>query len=282
MVTALGDFTAEYGPGQVSIPGQTSSTVGLGLLAHAEDRGRTALVDLADSGTASTLVTAADALRTNGRWGAAFAPWATIPGIAGGTTRTVPYSAIQAGLIARSDAVGNSPNVAVANQLGKARYATGLTQDAWTEAEREDLNDAGVNVARVIGGVVTTYGYRSLANPVTDALWVQYSGSREVAYIAARAGAVADTFVFSQLDGRGLTIAEFGGQLRAICAEEYDRGALYGETFEDAAEVDVGAGVNTTATIAAGELHAVISVRVSPFAERVEIEIARSAVSVSL
>ena len=55
----------------------------------------------------------------------------------------------------------------------------------------------------------------------------------------------------------------------------YVAGALYGPEPSDAYSVDVGPAVNTEETIANGELHAVLRVRMSPFAELVVIEIVK-------
>jgi hypothetical protein len=37
-------------------------------------------------------------------------PWAVVPGVAGGTSRQVPYSAVEAGIIARNEALGLNPS----------------------------------------------------------------------------------------------------------------------------------------------------------------------------
>lgn len=283
-VDALERLTSDYGPGQVAVPGKTSDAVHIGLLGHADSHNRVALLDLQDASSASTLAADVNAVRATAgaRFAAAFAPHAVVPGVAAGTTRTVPYSAVQAGLIARSDGATGNPNQAAAGENGRARYAFDVSQPAWTDADRELLNDAGVNVARVIRGEVRTYGYRTIVNPVTDPRWIEFSGSREVMSVLSRASAIAESYEFAQLDGKGHTIAEFGGELVAICVEDYALGALYGNTPEEAFSVDVGANVNTPETIGNRELHAVISLRTAPFAERVEVELVRRLVSESV
>jgi hypothetical protein len=57
----------------------------------------------------------------------------------------------------------------------------------------------------------------------------------------------------------------------------YESGGLYGDTPEEAFRVDTS--VNTPETIEAGQLRAVISMRVSPMAELVVIEIVKVPVS---
>jgi hypothetical protein len=274
-VDALAKLTDDYGPGQVAVPGKTSDAVHIGLLEHANAHTRVALLDLQDASSASTLAADVNAVRATAgaRFAAAFAPHAVVPGIAAGTTRTVGYSAVQAGLIARLDGVTGNPNQAAAGENGRARYAIDLSQPAWTDADRELLNDAGVNVARVIRGEIRTYGYRTIVNPVTDPRWVEFSGSREVMSILSKASAVGESYAFAQLDGRGHTVADFQGELIGICAEEYANDALFGETPEEAYSVDVSA--NTDATAAERRLIARFLLRTSPFAERVEIELVK-------
>ena len=55
----------------------------------------------------------------------------------------------------------------------------------------------------------------------------------------------------------------------------YSANALYGASSDQAFAVDVGPQVNTAATIAAGEIHAVIKVKCSPAAEWVVIDIVK-------
>jgi hypothetical protein len=52
-------------------------------------------------------------------------------------------------------------------------------------------------------------------------------------------------------------------------------GSLFGEVPDDAFFVDVGPTVNTNATIQNNELNAVITVRMSPFGEEINIEIVK-------
>lgn len=191
----------------------------------------------------------------------------------------MPYSAVQAGLIARSDGVGNSPNVAAAGANGVARYATGLSQAAWTDTQRDTLNDAGVNVALVKYGAVRTYGYRTLVNPLTDDSWLQFTNARLNMAIAAEAGVIAERYLFSQIDGRGIKTGEFAGDLSGILLDFYNAGSLYGDSPEEAFSVNVGSQVNPPEDLAEGKVRAVLEVRMSPFAEFVTIEVVRTAIT---
>jgi uncharacterized protein len=278
-LAALNRFTKDLGAGQVAAPGYTTATAHSQLLDHAEANHRVAILDYADTANESTLIAAiaTDRALSNADFGAAFGPWAEIPGVAGGTVRTVPYSAIQMGIIARSDSMGNSPNVAAAGDNGVSVYAVGLSQDAWTDAEREQLNDGGLNVARVLDGAVRTYGYRTIADPTTDNAFIQFSARREFMSLAARGSRVLERFMFSQLDGKRTKLGQMAGELIGICLDDYNAGALYGSTPEEAFSVNTGEQVNPESQLAQGIVKAVIAAKVSPFAERVELELVKVA-----
>jgi hypothetical protein len=77
-------------------------------------------------------------------------------------------------------------------------------------------------------------------------------------------------------------IAQFGGDLTGMLVPYYEAGALFGSSVDDAFYVDVGPTINTLATIAAGELHALLALRMSPFAEYVVIDIVKVATATPL
>ncbi len=286
VATALAALNADLGPGQVFVADPTlaaSPDTQTALLAHAAATNRVALLSCAD-GNAAALAAVGTALQAdpNARYGALFAPSAVVPGVTAGTTRTVPYPAVEAGIIARND-TAYTANQPAAGVLGQTLYAIDLVgSGTYLDSDYEDLNVAGVNMARIIYGGVRTYGYRSLADPAKSPDWLDFGNARLNMQIVALAEAIAQNFVFAQLDGRNITISHFGGELSAMLAPLFDAGALYGTSYIDAYAVDVGSQVNTPTTIANGELHAVISARMSPFAEWVEIEIVKVASNQSL
>lgn len=276
-LAALDLATGDFGAGLVSMPGRTTDTAHTNLLAHAAASHRTALLDSVDSAVVADLVQDATDLQDGDtdRAGGLFAPWAICPGLTPGTTRTVPPSALVAGLTARNDALGRSIGQPAAGIFGVAQYVTGLSQDAFSESERDTLNDGAVNVIRVINGDVRVYGNRTLVDPDDRPQWVELSGSRVAAFIANQADAELERHVFAVLDGRGHEIARANGAIAAICLTQYNADALYGATPEDAFFVDTGPSVNTPATIANRELNAKLELKTSPAAERVELTISK-------
>jgi hypothetical protein len=280
-VTALNKLTIELGAGQVSAPGRTSSAIQKALLQHAYDMNRVAILDAAYAAipSKSTLLAQADGLRDdpNARYGALFAPWAEVPGIVSGTIRLVPYSAVQAALMARQ----TNANVPAAGKNGESRYAIGVV-GSFTDPDREELNEGGVDIAREMFGGVRTYGYRTLADPAKLKGWIGLNNVRLVMEIKAKSYAIAEDFTFHQIDGEGIVFEKFAGQLTGMLVPYFDSGALYGTAADEAFFVDVGNAVNTAETIANGEIRAVIYIKTSPFAELVAIDIVKQQITEAL
>lgn len=274
----LDKFTADLGPGQVSHPGRTTSQGYLDVLAHAAANNRAALLDGADTATAATLNAAAASARTNGRKGALFAPWCVVPGITAGTTRTVPPSAVIAALIARNDLAAGAGSPA-AGERGQTQYVIALSQAAWDDTTRQTLNGNGVDV--IIGkyGGFRNYGWRSLADPVVDPAWVQFSNHRLSMAIIAVLNPVLEHFLFDVVDGQGTVLSQFNGAIKAELMPFWSSGQLYGDNASDSFYVDTGDSVNTPTTIANGEIHAVVSLRMSPFAELVVLELVKRSIT---
>lgn len=277
---ALDALSADLGPGQVAAPGRTTDTGHQQLVNHAGAFRRTALLDAPDTSTVATLQASAIAARTGyQRFAGMFAPWPIVPGVVLGTYRTIPPSALVAGVLARNDARGMGPSDAAAGDAGVSTFSTALSQVAWTDSQRATMNISGINVIRSTYGTIKVYGWRSLVDPITDPSWVNFGHSRLYMAISARATAIAEAYMFDTLDGQGLTIAGFNKDLAGMLMEFYKVGDLYGLTPGDAFSVDTGPQVNTPTTLANNELHAVLNVKMSPFAEMVAIEIVKRAIT---
>lgn len=273
---ALARFTYDLGPGQVAIPGNTTTIAYTSLLAHVDATRRVALLDGPNSADPLVVGAAATGLYSNvaAKYGAMFAPWATYPGPAAGSIVTVPYSAVQAGLIARSDAASANPNLAVAGYNGITRAALGLSQ-TYTDAQRQQLNQQGVIVATTKYGTFRTYGARSVAGP-SNLVWLWFSGAREVMAVAHEADAQGENFVFKQIDGQGVLLNQFNMALTGLLLEHYKRGALYGATPQEAFSVA------TSADVINGVLNATLRLKTSAPAEWVHIVVIHTALDTPL
>lgn len=245
-----------------------------GALAHAAANDRIILVDGPDSTTLADLTAVAAALRSdpNASYGALFGPYASVPGSVSGTVRRVPYSAVEAGVIARCDRQYNAGRAAAGDKF-PLRYVVDFAD--FSDADIETGLLASVNLAKDNYGTLETYGFRSLVDPDAMPDWVQFNYARLRMAVSAQLNRAAQGFVFEQLDGAGHTILQFRDALAAVLTDFYNDKALYGATASDAFSIDVGDTVNTPETIAAGELHAVIGVKFSPHAEVVYIDVAK-------
>src|SRR5205807_1501580 len=155
-------------------PGRTTSTAYGQILTHASANNRVGLLDLADTATVATLLTAVSTLES--RVGAAFAPWIVVPGVTAAATRTIPPSALVAGLISRNDRP-LCPNHPSAGRAGLSNYGIDVSQASLVNS-LDALNIAGVNVIRFMGGGVRVYGWRSLADPINDPSWINFGNGR--------------------------------------------------------------------------------------------------------
>jgi hypothetical protein len=276
--TALTAFGPELGPGQVAAPGQP--TVAQALADHALANNRFALCDGADGANASALTTIVSTIRSTdakaARYAAIFAPWANCVLYPGVAARAIPWSAIEAGMIGRNENIGNQP---AAGNNGVSRVAASIRTPTNLGDTRDTLMAAGVNTVRAVNGVVMAYGWRTMSS---EAAWVSIQAPRVVMKVYAVCEAVAENHLFRIMDGQGIEIAHFAGDITGAMMAFYNQGLIYGQNPQDSFQVDVGPSVNTPATLANNELHAVVYIRVSPYSELVSIEIVKVATDQAL
>jgi hypothetical protein len=271
LAAALALFPRSLGPGQVSAPGRVGAGPYGALFSHAEANNRWAVVDVTDTGDFATLAALPAAVPAGlESHGAPFGPSYTCPG-PGGTTRTVPASAVVAALCARVDASGN-PNQAAAGRDLALRYVTGLTQ-TFSDDDHDALLNLGINLGKDVYGVLENYGFQTVLTQDEDPVFWQANRGRTRMYITAQALARGESYMFKDIDGRGLLATAWGEDIASMLADLYAVGALYGDTPAAAYRVDTGPTVNTPESIAAGVLKAVASVRISPHAKDIELEL---------
>ena len=283
MPVALVAFTAPMGPGQVSYPGGTSATDWNNLVAHAIAFNRVAYLDAPNTASASTIETQVatfQAAAADSSYAAVFAPWVVVPGIVNTNAstltspvfnRTVAPSAYAAACAASNDA--NSDANSPAAGLGFAStYITGVTQ-TYVQSDLANLNADGVCVIKQLPtGQFVLWGFRSAAfNPA----WTYLNNVRMRMQIVFQAGNLAETFVFQEIDPKGKLFGRLNGALSGLLLGYYQRGSLYGATSNLAYAVNTGPSVNTLASIAAGAVNANLAVKLSPFAETVNINITK-------
>lgn len=279
---SLDHFGAGLGPGQVAYPGAIDPAVHAVILDHAERFRRCALLDLDDADEVTVASEVMGLYQYSGaRFAAALAPRLRYVGPAPTTTILLPYSAAQMGVIARRDRATGNPNEPAAGEVAYIVGARGLARE-FSDDVREELNELGVTLARVRGrpAATLTYGSRTCAGP-SEPNWKWFGGSRVVMAITHEGDAGAEQFVHRQIDPQRRIFVALNSVLTAICERYFALGALYGETAEEAYQVDTSEAVNTDETIAAGEIHGLIRLATSPPGEWVLIEIAKQTTSLA-
>ena len=283
MPAALVAFTALLGPGQVSYPGGTSATDWNNLVAHAIAFNRVAYLDAPNTATAATIETQVatfQAAVTDSSYAAVFAPWVVVPGVVNTNSsaltspvfnRTVAPSAYAAACAAANDASADANSPAAGLGFASA-YITGVTQ-TYTQSDLANLNADGVCVIKQVPtGQFVLWGFRSAAfNPA----WTYLNNVRMRMQIVFQAGNLAETFVFQEIDPKGKMFGRLNGALSGLLLGYYQNGSLFGDTPSLAFNVNTGPAVNTSVTIAAGAVNANINVKLSPFAETVNINITK-------
>lgn len=284
--TAINSFGSGLGPGQVLAPGQTNtvlSGIWSTLATHATNNNRIALCDETDGVSVATVATdiATAALPTalqsyTGIWAGNL----LIPGLSAvspSTARNIPPSPVIAALCARVDATGN-PNLAAAGVNFSLQYATqsatvvsGAGGSTYSLSDLNTLNNSGVNSFQSRFGVFENYGFVSAELQTNDAIYWQLNHGRLRMALVQSAYVVAEPFVFSQIDGSGTDISQFNTAIQSMLQGYFQSGALYGVNATDAFSVNTGPTVNTPTLLAAGQLTALVAVRMSPFAEFVQI-----------
>lgn len=276
---ALDRTPGALGSGQVIAIGRTTAAGQLQALDHAQKKLRFALLDGTDTPTAATLITQAAAVYgapNNGRrYGQLCAPWDVIPGLTSYSSRTAPPSARLAAQYARVDGLGN-PNQPAAGRNGIAQYAQDLSQPNFTDTDRLALNNAGVTLSRRrFGGIIATWGMRTLADQNTDRDWSMAGNVRTVMAYGARAKIIGDAHEFNNIDGFGHELGAFKGALTGPALQLHRAGALYGASPSEAFSIDTGPGVNPPSQITQGIEAANVKLRPAGAAEAILINVVK-------
>jgi hypothetical protein len=274
---ALALFTKNHGPGQV-VNWDEAPVAGVYTKfyswAHTNDRFFLADVPMGSDRTEMLAASALVPAGADGEYGLMVGPWCNIPapaGVTGGAERTVPGSAVAAGLIARADGLGN-PNRAAAGRDFPLQFVTSFESEL-SDFDQEALLDGGVNPFANIYGVLELYGFQTVIDQSDANPFWQANCGRARMWLVAQAKAVGENYVFKTIDGKGQLQQKLKSDLEAVCLQLYGVDGLFGETPQEAFAVEVGAAINTTDTIAQGELHAVMEARLGLHAKAVLIDL---------
>lgn len=278
LADALALFTDDLGGGQVvSWDEVQNATTFAALQNWAAATKRYAVLDvkLADDLVGEMTTVAATQPPTNADCGVMVGPWIAIPppaGTVGASARQVPASSTACALIARADALGN-PNRAPAGRDFPLQYATGFVGPQLTDANAAAMRTAGINPFRKVFGVLVLDGFVTSIDQSPETPFWQANCGRARMWLQWRAKSIGLNYEYKPIDGRGRLARALQTDLDAACLELYNVNGLFGDTPDEAFATEVGVAVNTTSTIANGELHAVTEARFSLHAQTVIIDL---------
>jgi len=240
---SLDAVSVEEGPGLVLPLNRSNGSHWNAAGAHAWATGRVALPHSAFADTAAALAGKATAVGGLARRVTApFTQWVDMPVAGSDTPDLLPFALVEAGLIARVLAAFG-PQQPAAGRYGIAPVDRLRTE--FTRAERDLLNDTGVNVALLKFGDVRAYGYRTLATAAgrPERGWSTLVAALVLTEVRAVCQAAAEEFgQFIAGDG-GSLVTKLNGELSRLY-----RNGRFSTKFPEQQAYTVGAPVRKDAT----------------------------------
>lgn len=278
--TALELFNDALGAGAVVCPDDSSDTMGVNLIAHANTYSRIALLFAAENATAANAKTKALTMQAEdgAEHAALYYPWVEIPTSTPGVTRMIP----PVGYVAGKRSVAHNqtgPHLPAAGLISTAKFVVGLKSDI-NKTVGDDLDENYVNAIRLIQNTIRIYGARSVSSDTDN---FRYITQQDVVNtIVTECYRSIEDVVFSSIDGRNTIFANIESRLISILSVMRNIGALYPAFDNNGRQLDNGyivkcdASLNPTAQLADGLVKAKVGVRVSSVGDRIEIDIVKS------
>lgn len=278
-VDGLGLFLDSYGTGSVSCPETAAVAMYQGLLDHANNNSRIALLHT-DAGVTdpTTFARTITATEGNTEHGGLFWPWVYAPTGTLGVNRLIPPVGYVAACRAR---VHNQTgaHVPYAGLVSSARFVNGLEQDV-AKQTADALDAVRVNVIRTIANSIRVYGARTLTSDEEN---FRYLTAQEVVNsIVVDSYRSLEDLVFSTIDGRNTVFASIEAKLIGVLEPMRVAGALYEAFDAQGARIDYGytvkcdSSLNPVTQLADGLIRAKVGVRVSSVGDRIEVDIVKS------
>ncbi|WNN95967.1 tail sheath protein [Arthrobacter phage Hirko] len=274
VIAALDAGTGAEGGG-VAAPGYSVSQIGSLLLDHAARTGKIAYLALPATATPEEAVAAGASLAAdpNGAYGGIFYPHLIIPD--GGATRTISPEGYVAAVRARAHRDVGYWQVP-AGDAARTRWVLG-TNVQIDNAVNDTLADALVNGIVTTGSTVRLYGWQSLS---ADRENLGMLNARDVLNnLTLAVKTVLEPFVFKTNDSRG----QLRSLVESACVGVLDpiakRDGFYGLRDADDQIVDPGYKVSVDTSLnpitaqAENKVIVSISVRLSPVAQLIQVEI---------
>lgn len=205
-----------------------------------------------------------------------FFPWIRV-GDNGGNVRDIPPVGYVAGVRNRAHTQVGAWRPP-AGEIAASRSIVGLTRE-FSRAEADLLDEARISVIRRIANTVRLYGWRSLSSDVDNFGYL--SGRDLLNRVVVEASRRLEQFVFAPVDAKGQLLSTINSELVGILEPIRLAGGLYPLTNDDGEEVDDGYlvdtsnAVNTRESLSRNEVHASVSLRVSPIGALILLEITK-------
>jgi phage tail sheath protein FI len=261
--------------GAVAAPGYSVAQVGTLLLDHAARTGKTALLALHPTATVDEAIAAGASLAAdpNGEYGGIFYPSLIIPD--GGATRTISPEGYVAAVRARAHRDEGFWRVP-AGDPARTRWVLGTSVQV-DDTTNNRLADAYVNGIVTTGAKVRLYGWQSLSS---DRENLGMLNARDVLNnLTLAAKSVFEPFVFATNDDRG----QLRGYIESAAVGVLDpiakRGGFYAlrdsedQIIDPGYRVSVDSSLNPLTAAAENKVVVSISVRLSPVAQLIQVEI---------
>jgi hypothetical protein len=272
-IESIEGFPKSLGPGQIVVAATEALKEKVHQAMHeaAQKNNRFALCDIEGSETPGTTVASLIANKKAGvtgavllGYGAYFSSAVKVAGLTLGTERTIPASAIVAGLFAVVAQTGTDNIAPAGPRYPLAPFVLSFV-NTYNEAQQNELNTAGINVMAERQNRLCLFGDVTACSQEKDLIFYQYSSARERMRLVYEGERTMENFQFGEpIDGRHQKRSKMQGELQGVLKGQWEKNALYGESAPQAGEVKVGEPVNTPATEQAGELNAELLVRLSP------------------
>lgn len=271
-VTALDYFSPELGDGSVAIPGSNGTTIWDGLIAHAKNNNRIALLGAPRNETDTNLKTAAASM--NSEYAGLFAPWIVVP-TDGNSTRVISPEAYVAAARARAHRQVGQWRVP-AGAIAAANYVIDVDQ-LFTAAQADSLDASKVSVVRRIASNVRLYGWRSLSNDVDN--WLYLKDRDLLNFLTVEANKRLEKFVFEVIDAKGQLLSVLAAELVGLVDPIAKANGLFARYAEDGSMIDpgyvvsTGSDLNPPSSLAQNKVNAAIAVRLAPTGSLINLSI---------
>jgi hypothetical protein len=278
---ALERLGADYGPGAVSIPGYGAEVVASFLASYCADRLRVAITAGAAGATIPELAATAAGASALGEFGGVFAPWVIIPD--GSATRTISPEGYIAGVRARAFSIQDQFWQVPAGQRALATFVRGTDVVYDIDDINQLADDYAVSGIITRRGAVYLYQYRSLS--ANEQQWELLQSRDTINALTARLSTALDPFVWDVVDGKHQLESNILGAMVGVLQPISDQNGLYSEYDADGNLIHSGYVVAATSTadqLGRNTIAASASVKLSPFAALIEIELVKASFTAPL